>query len=259
MLAELSNPELEAALVLAKRSSGRRAPRATASMPGPRQEQVDTRQRADRTWRKANLLLRASSNFAATRSSPRTGFASRQDLDKATAAVERALANLSPRKGGIPSRPSRADARGAGDCRCQGRQRRGSGCRHCGAGCEIEAFARRRLGLSTLLVAEPAEAIVPGQPVMTLQAAGRPGPASICARTSCTISASARVSSWCRPTGRLRIDSRIAEIVPRGEFATWRAARAVGDYDLNTFLIRADPIGAADAIQPGMTVWLDRQ
>ena len=25
------------------------------------------------------------------------------------------------------------------------------------------------------------------------------------------------------------------KILPRGEFATWRAARAVGDYDLNTF------------------------
>ena len=59
--------------------------------------------------------------------------------------------------------------------------------------------------------------------------------------------------------GSTRIDSRIAEIVPRGEFAVWRAARAVGDYDLNTFLIRVDPIGVADAIQPGMTVWLDRQ
>ena len=42
------------------------------------------------------------------------------------------------------------------------------------------------------------------------------------------------------------IDARIAEIVPRGEFAIWRAARAVGDYDLNTFLIRVDPVGDAE-------------
>lgn len=33
------------------------------------------------------------------------------------------------------------------------------------------------------------------------------------------------------------IKARIDEIVPRGEFATWRAARAVGDYDLNIFPI----------------------
>jgi HlyD family secretion protein len=46
--------------------------------------------------------------------------------------------------------------------------------------------------------------------------------------------------------------------VPRGEFATWRAARAVGDYDLNTLLIRADPTRATPGLQPGMTVWLGR-
>jgi multidrug efflux pump subunit AcrB len=55
------------------------------------------------------------------------------------------------------------------------------------------------------------------------------------------------------------INARIDEIAPRGEFATWRAARAVGDYDLNTFVIRADLIGRAEGMQPGMTVWLHRQ
>jgi hypothetical protein len=46
-----------------------------------------------------------------------------------------------------------------------------------------------------------------------------------------------------------------AVIIPRGEFATWRA---VGDHDLNTFLVRADPVGpAATGLQPGMSVWLN--
>jgi HlyD family secretion protein len=45
-------------------------------------------------------------------------------------------------------------------------------------------------------------------------------------------------------------------LVRRGEFATWRAARVVGDYDLNTFLIRADPLGDAVALEAGMSVWL---
>jgi hypothetical protein len=47
--------------------------------------------------------------------------------------------------------------------------------------------------------------------------------------------------------------------VPRGEFSTWRAVRAVGDYDLNTFLIRADLVGGAEGLQPGLTVRLHRQ
>jgi HlyD family secretion protein len=57
--------------------------------------------------------------------------------------------------------------------------------------------------------------------------------------------------------GNAPIDARIDEIVPRGEFAAWRAVRAVGDHDLNTFVLRADPVGpASEALQPGMSVWL---
>jgi len=52
--------------------------------------------------------------------------------------------------------------------------------------------------------------------------------------------------------GKDPTQARITEIVARGEFATWRAARVVGDHDLNTFLVRADPV----PLQPGMTVWL---
>jgi hypothetical protein len=55
--------------------------------------------------------------------------------------------------------------------------------------------------------------------------------------------------------GNDRIEARVTEIIPRGEFATWRAARVVGDHDLNTFLLRVDPIGSAPKnLEPGMTV-----
>jgi HlyD family secretion protein len=58
--------------------------------------------------------------------------------------------------------------------------------------------------------------------------------------------------------GGAAIEARVDEMIPRAEFATWRAARAVGDYDLNTFLIRIDPLGPAPGLEPGMTVWLRR-
>jgi HlyD family secretion protein len=41
-----------------------------------------------------------------------------------------------------------------------------------------------------------------------------------------------------------------------GEFAAWRAARATGDHDLNTFFIRLDPVGPAPNWEAGQTVWL---
>jgi len=42
--------------------------------------------------------------------------------------------------------------------------------------------------------------------------------------------------------GSAPIAAQIDEIAPRGEFATWRVARAVGDHDLNTFALRADAV-----------------
>ena len=40
-----------------------------------------------------------------------------------------------------------------------------------------------------------------------------------------------------------RFAARVTELRPLGEFATWRAARAVGDHDLNSFRLRLDPLG----------------
>jgi hypothetical protein len=31
----------------------------------------------------------------------------------------------------------------------------------------------------------------------------------------------------------------------------------VGDHDINSFLMRADPVQAGDGLEPGMTVWID--
>jgi hypothetical protein len=52
------------------------------------------------------------------------------------------------------------------------------------------------------------------------------------------------------------IDARVIEIRPLGEFATWRAARAVGDHDLNSFWVRLDPLVKHEELKPGMTVWI---
>ena len=113
-------------------------------------------------------------------------------------------------------------------------------------------------GTVALLVAEPGEAIIPGQPVMTLETAGERW-ASFNLREDQLddLHIGSPVELLPLADGD-RIAARVAEIIPRGEFATWRAARAVGDHDLNTFVLRADPVGPASAsLQPGMTVWLE--
>ena len=54
-----------------------------------------------------------------------------------------------------------------------------------------------------------------------------------------------------------RIEARVSELRRLGDFATWRAARAVGDHDLNTFALRADPVARVGGLDAGMTVWIE--
>jgi hypothetical protein len=56
---------------------------------------------------------------------------------------------------------------------------------------------------------------------------------------------------------RATIDGRVAELRPLGEFAAWRAARAFGDHDLNSFFVRVDPLSPGAAPAPGQSVWLE--
>ena len=56
--------------------------------------------------------------------------------------------------------------------------------------------------------------------------------------------------------GGKQVSAKISEMRRLGDFATWRAARAVGDHDLNTFSVRADPVEPVAGLEPGVTVWI---
>jgi multidrug resistance efflux pump len=110
-------------------------------------------------------------------------------------------------------------------------------------------------GTVATLVAEPGEAVVPGEPVLTIipdreiwfgfsvheDALGK-----------LTLGATVPVAT---ATGR-DVPAKVVEIRNWGEFAVWRAARATGDHDLNTFFLRLDPLAPAADLRPGQTVWL---
>jgi multidrug resistance efflux pump len=107
-----------------------------------------------------------------------------------------------------------------------------------------------------LIVRSAGEIISPGQAIVTLEVP-RPRWFSFTIREDSlgglTIGSSATVVT----AKDQHIPGQVTELRPLGEFATWRAARAVGDHDLNSFLLRIDPSGVEDGIEPGMTVWLD--
>ena len=66
-------------------------------------------------------------------------------------------------------------------------------------------------------------------------------------------------------TDRLRyaaLDDRVVTvevklIATKGEYASWRATRASGDFDLRTFSIRAYPLRPVPELRPGMSAYLD--
>src|SRR5215831_18306832 len=46
-------------------------------------------------------------------------------------------------------------------------------------------------------------------------------------------------------------------IATKGEYASWRATRSTGDFDLRTFSIRAYPVDKVPELRPGMSAYLD--
>jgi HlyD family secretion protein len=54
-----------------------------------------------------------------------------------------------------------------------------------------------------------------------------------------------------------RITVEVKLIATKGEYASWRATRATGDFDLRTFSIRAYPVEKVPELRPGMGAYLD--
>src|SRR6266705_1717909 len=54
-----------------------------------------------------------------------------------------------------------------------------------------------------------------------------------------------------------RVTVELKLVATKGEYASWRATRASGDFDLRTFSIRAYPIQPVPELRPGMSASLD--
>jgi HlyD family secretion protein len=57
--------------------------------------------------------------------------------------------------------------------------------------------------------------------------------------------------------GDRRITVEVKLIAAKGEYASWRATRATGDFDLRTFAIRAYPVDKLPELRPGMSAYTD--
>ena len=255
LLATLDNPELAASVGEARSAAASAKADRDNVYAGVRKEEVDIANQAIHTA-EANLVLAQQQYDRAVKLAGKD-FASKQQLDESTASLAKAQADLELK---------RAEAAEAS----------------AGPTTEERALANAKVALAeatvadlqaqldkTVLtapvdgtvgirVAEPGEIIGPGKPVMTLEAEGQPWFAFTLREDALHGLAIGSTVALSVQGGRT-VDARVTELRPLGEFATWRAARAVGDHDLNAFRLRLDPVSGIDGLEAGMTVWLAEQ
>jgi multidrug resistance efflux pump len=253
VIARLSNPELvaaegeaEAALLEAKAARDR-------VYAGVRKEEVGISAK-DIDKANADLAL-AQKQFARISKLAADGYASKQQLDKATAAVANATAVLKSAKSqhqAAETGPT-VEERAVADSRVA-------------VAAAALAVLQRRVeklvihaptaGMVETVVGELGEATVPGRTLLTVAAAGAPW-FSFNLREDQLQGLQVGSNLTLTDAGaKMNIAARVTELRRLGDFATWRAARAVGDHDLNTFFIRADATQEGLELEPGVTVWM---
>jgi len=252
VLAELSNPELTAAVEEAEAAVGVAQAARDRVYAGVRQEEVSMAA-AETDKAQANLLL-AQQQLTRISALASHGNATLQDLDNARAAESAAAANLRVTQSNYAQakRGPTAEDRALADANVTA------------AKASLTVLQRRmdKLtlrspvdGVIEVVVAELGEAEIPGRTVLTISA-DRELWFDFNIREDQLAGLDIGVPLTLTQAAGGKIGARVTEMRRLGDFATWRAARAVGDHDLNTFTVRADPVGDTDGLAPGMTVWI---
>jgi HlyD family secretion protein len=253
VVAVLSSPELTAALEEAKaNATTARANRANIDV-GVRKEQVDIAAQRIRIAQ-SNLALAQQQQFRAATLAAKE-FASKQQLDESATAVKKAEASLSL------AQAAYAESK-AGPIQ----EERAVASAQVALAEAAVASLKAKLAKTTLLapvdgvvgilVAEIGEAISPGQPVMTIDLKDERW-FTFTVRENRLAGLSVGSPATLSTARGEQIKARVTELRPLGEFAVWRAARAVGDHDTNSFLVRLEPAAGAPDLEAGMSIWID--
>ncbi|WP_331373369.1 HlyD family secretion protein [Sinorhizobium chiapasense] len=255
LLAIVDSPDLVASVGEAKAVAASARADRDKVYSGVRDEEVAIADEGVRTA-EANLVL-AQQQYARASALLTRNFASRQTADEATASLAKAEADLDLKQ-------AQAAAARAGPT---AEERALADARVALADATVAQLAARfdktRLfapadGTVRIRVAELGEILGPGKPLLTMETEDHPWFAFTLREDEMHRIALGAAVTLTAQDGR-RIDARVTELRPLGEFATWRAARAVGDHDLNSFRVRLDSGEAIDNLEPGMTVWLSPQ
>ncbi len=252
-VAVLSNPELWAAVGVARAEVDKARSDRDRVYAGVRQEEVQALQREIEKARA--LHTQAAQELARKSVLAARADASVQELDTATAAEASARADIAVAEARYAEaqRGPTAEERALADATVGAAE---------AARDVVEARAAKMLlrapasGTIAILAAEVGEAVVPGEPVLTVVpdnglwfgfSLREDALRGLAIGSAVPVRAAAQAEP---------ISAKVVEIRNWGEFAAWRAARASGDHDLNTLFLRLDPV-APTKLAAGETVWLD--
>lgn len=252
LLAVVDNPELTASVAEAVVAAASARAERDRVLSGVRAERVASAAEAVKTAQANRALAEAHNTRIVTLSG--RGHASQQQLDESTASLAKADAD-------VRLKEAQSTEAGAGPIAEERELAQARVVLAEAAVAALEAeLAKTRLlapadGTVAVQVALPGEIMVPGRPVLILAAGADPW-FSFTLREDALggLDIGSKVSLLAGD-GR-RFEGRVTELRPLGEFATWRAARAVGDHDLNSFRLRIEPQSPTQPIEPGMSVWI---
>jgi HlyD family secretion protein len=252
VLARLDNPELTASVGEAKAAAASAKADKDRIYAGVREEEVAIAAESVKTA-EANLVLAEQQNVRKAALSAKS-FASRQELDESLASLAKARADLDLKRAQYAAANAgpTAEERALADAKVALTEATVADLQ---AKLDKTTLAAPVDGVVGIQVAEIGEIMSPGKPVMALEVDGGRWFVFTLREDFMTGIAVGKTIALTTDDGR-RIEARVSELRPLGEFATWRAARAVGDHDLNGFQLRLDSVSGTDGLQPGMTVWL---
>jgi multidrug resistance efflux pump len=256
-LALLGNPELWAAVAEARAQVDKAQSDRDRVYAGVRQEEVEALRREIFKVQAVLVLARQEldrKSVLAARSD-----VSLQDLDKARAEAAHAEADVAvadARYAEAQLGPT-GEERALADAQVKAAE---------AARDVVEARAAKTLlrapaaGVVGMIVPEIGEAVVPGEPVLTLVPDGglwfgfnlrEDGLGQLAIGSRVPLEAQGVSTRASAP-----LSGTLTELRDWGEFAAWRAARASGDHDLHTFFLRLDPVTPPPTLAAGQTVWL---
>ena len=251
LLATLDNPDLAASLSESKAALAAARAERDRIFSGVRAEEVAILARSMQTA-EANLRL-AQQEITRTAALTARDFASRQELDDRTAALAKTEADLELKRAEHASASAgpTVEERALADARVALAEATAENLQ---AKLDKTRLVAPVDGTVGVIVVERGEIVPVGKPVLVLEAA-KPWFAFTLREDALgrlTVGGSVDLVE----ANGGKIAALVTELRPLGEFATWRAARAVGDHDLSSFRLRLDPVGRVERLQPGMTVWL---